>query len=76
MAADNDRGSYLKYNITSYDNPSEIKTNKFVLSPESDPAALSALATYAGLTKNTKLAIDLEDWIQRIKDGKVTIIHK
>ena len=70
-----DRGLYLKYIVLSK-NPLELKNNKFVLSPESDPVALSALATYAGLTDNAQLSEDLRDWIQRIQDGKETIIEE
>jgi hypothetical protein len=63
---DNTTGLYGKYRITKSDG-SPVTGFKFVLSPETDPAAREALRTYAFETPNHKLADDIAVWLMSIE---------
>lgn len=73
--SDSDRGLYQKYIVIKKDG-TEIKSQVFVLSPESDDAALLALATYAGTTENQHLTEDLRSWIKTILEGRQRILEQ
>lgn len=59
-------GLYGKYAVFEDGEPVE---GCFVLEPESDPAALAAMKTYAQATDDHELAEDLEAWIAAIEDA-------
>jgi hypothetical protein len=56
-------GLYEKYYVEKNGNPIE---DCFILEPEDDPAARSALRAYAEATENDELAADLFDWLRGI----------
>ena len=60
---DEKRGLYWKYIVRKTGSGAIVK-NSFVLKPESDPAALTALKAYADATFNSHLRFDLEKWIE------------
>lgn len=63
------KGLYGKYIIQKADG-SPVNSFKFVLSPEKDPAAFSALKNYAVLTENDELKYDLYEVIMDIENGR------
>lgn len=61
-----DKGLHVKYIVTKVDT-GEVVHNCFVLRPDKDPAAVPALATYACMTKNPKLSMDIFEWLEFIE---------
>lgn len=59
-------GLYAKYRVLK---DGEEQDGCFVLKPESDPAALEALRTYANETDNDQLRSELRGWIMAIDNG-------
>lgn len=59
------RGLFDKYQVQKNGEPQD---GCFVLEPESDPAALEALRTYANETDNLELRSDLRGWIMAIEE--------
>jgi hypothetical protein len=57
-------GLYTKYKVTRNGKPVE---GCFVLRPQTDPAARSALKRYANATENRQLASDLWEWLWEMK---------
>ncbi len=60
---DSERGLHKKYEVRRDGEPVE---GCFVLCPETDDVALSALVAYATYTPNRVLADDLWGWVYRI----------
>ena len=60
------KGLYAKFAVTK---GGHRVTGFFVLRPERDAAALSALIRYADVTTNRELAADLNEWIGEIQHG-------
>ena len=67
------RGLWEKYRIIRKPR-GEVVTNGFVLRPETDPHALTALLAYAEACNgdNPELASDLLAWAERIQDASST----
>lgn len=59
-----EKGLYGKYEVYK---DGEVQPNTFVLKPESDEAAESALRTYAEETDNDELAADLDAWLASLE---------
>lgn len=59
-------GLYPKYEVRKADT-GEVVTDCFVLRPDRDPAARSALVTYARVTEDEALARDLRRWAHEIQ---------
>lgn len=57
--ADENKGLYEKYRIERTDGEPLSNEFRFVLSPESDPAAYAALKKYAEITENEQLSKEL-----------------
>jgi len=57
-------GLHDKYEVRK---DGELQTGCFVLKPASDPAARSALETYAMETDNEELAEDIEELLGRLQ---------
>lgn len=55
-------GLYGKYIVLKNEDGSLV-TNCFVLRPEKDPAAVTALRAYAAATDNAELADDIINWV-------------
>lgn len=64
---DRGQGLYAKYDVQKNGTPVE---ECFVLEPESDPAALEALRTYADETENRTLRSEIRGWIMSIEEQK------
>jgi hypothetical protein len=62
---DHPAGLYDKYTVLQ---DGGEQNGCFILEPESDPAALEALRTYANETDNTELRSDLRGWIMAIEE--------
>lgn len=58
---DDERGLYDKYEVLKDGEP--ITEEVFVLRPENDPAARTALWSYANATENETLAADIREWV-------------
>lgn len=58
-----DQGLYVKYIVFDAETEQQVEGFCFVLRPEKDPAARSALRAYATTTTNRALRHDLEDWL-------------
>ena len=56
-----EKGLYCKYRVTKADGTPV--DNCFILRPERDPAAVSALRAYATATENEQLREDLYRWV-------------
>ena len=54
----------------------ELVKNCFVLRPDRDPAAVTALRAYAEVTDNETLAGDIINWIGANKNCDVDIVRK
>ncbi len=63
LPMDSELGLHKKYDVRR--NGQRVD-ECFVLRPETDQAALSALVAYATYTSNRELAADLWEWIYRI----------
>lgn len=59
---------YDKYIILHADDGTFVEGFCFVLKPESDPAARTALRAYALATPDVELENDLLVWLQRFED--------
>jgi len=59
--SDNEKGLYSKYRVYRCDLTPVF--NCFVLEPDKDPAAVTALRAYAAATENKALAQDIYDWV-------------
>lgn len=75
-APDEERGLYGKYHVTRW-NP-ELKTYEhvddcFILRPDRDSAAVSALWAYALATTNVALAYDIGVWLASIEQGNPSL---
>jgi len=74
---DMDKGLYSKYIVMKADKAEEvtpglftgrqIEGDCFVLRPDRDPAAVSALCEYADTTTNLQLAADIYAWLARLE---------
>lgn len=62
------RGLYNKYKIINRETGQEVEGNLFVLKPGTDPAARAALFTYAAVTDNRQLAIEIHAWVSTLPD--------
>lgn len=60
------KGLYNKYRVMHRETGVEVEGDCFVLRPDRDPAAVSALLRYADATRNESLAVDIWDWMQKI----------
>ncbi len=65
-----DRGLYRKYRIINKDNGRTVNDESFVLRPERDPIARTALLAYALATPNRKLAADLDRWMEKLDEPR------
>lgn len=61
-----DKGLHVKYVVTKVDT-GEIVNNCFVLRPDKDPAAITALQAYACTTENHELSMDIFGWLESIE---------
>jgi hypothetical protein len=64
---DSERGLYNKYKILDCETGEEKQGSYFVLNPEKDPAAISALKRYVEMTPNRQLASDIENWLEAME---------
>jgi len=63
----NQQGIFYKYKIERMDGQPLKPGFRFVLSPESDPAALEALKAYADNTSNKQLSDDIRAFVTEIE---------
>ncbi len=67
------KGLYQKYAVVKINGPNDFEPmvdGCFVLRPEKDPAALSALTTYAGATNDKELSTALFEWVISILEQR------
>ncbi|MEA4896144.1 MAG: hypothetical protein VB064_12925 [Oscillospiraceae bacterium] len=69
---DTERGLYDKYSVIKNDTGLPIDGPAFILRPDRDPAAVTALTAYAKATDNKQLSEDILNWIT--PDKKVMIL--
>ena len=68
---DGKRGLYSKYKVTKADG-TPLDGDCFVLRPDRDEAAISALEAYADATNNENLAADIREWLQTPRLPRLT----
>jgi len=68
---DGKRGLYSKYKVTKADG-TPLDGDCFVLRPDRDEAAISALEAYADATNNENLAADIREWLQTPRRPRLT----
>lgn len=61
----NEGGLYHKYDVYDAETHKPLH-NCFVLRPDRDTAAVSALLTYAGVTTNRQLSADIKQWLNHL----------
>lgn len=62
-------GLKVKYIVRKVDTD-EIVDECFVLRPQKDQAAITALYAYADATENKTLAVDIRTWLSKFKEEK------
>lgn len=65
----NNAGLHIKYDVRKVSDGS-IVNNCFVLRPDRDPSAITALRAYADATENKALAEDIYKWVGRAPENK------
>lgn len=58
-----EKGLYAKYALINKETGEEVKGEFFILKPEKDEAARTAIIAYADSTDNQGLASDLRKWV-------------
>lgn len=66
--SDADNGLYNKYLVLNRETGKEAEGDYFILKPETDAAARTALMTYAAFTDNVQLAVDIRNWVKKLEE--------